>query len=89
MGDELKVDQIKFFYFTTKILFDSAVKEKLINRDKVVLETVIPNMIVFKAILVIRDIMITKMKEEKEEKEKEHEKKKVKFEEEVKESIEV
>lgn len=42
VGDELKQDQFKFFYDTTKIIYDSVLREKLVALDKSVLETVLP-----------------------------------------------
>jgi len=31
MGDELKQDQFRFFYDTTKIIYDSALRQEFIN----------------------------------------------------------
>lgn len=56
VGDELKQDQFKFFYYTTKIIYDSALRDKLVALDKSVLETVLPQLVAFKSIMVIRDI---------------------------------
>ena len=42
VGDELKQDQFRFFYDTTKIIYDSVLREKLVALDKIVVETVLP-----------------------------------------------
>ena len=42
MGDELKQDQFKFLYYTIKIIYDSALRNKLLEGDKTIIEEVIP-----------------------------------------------
>jgi hypothetical protein len=42
VGDELKQDQFRFFYDTTKIIYDSVLRDKLVALDKIVVETVLP-----------------------------------------------
>ena len=42
VGDELKQDQFKFFYFTVKIIFESALKDKLLQGEDTILNDVIP-----------------------------------------------
>lgn len=70
MGDHQKQDQFKFFYMTMKIIFDSALKEKLVATDKNVLENVLPKMVAFKSLMVIRDIQLRKASEAKKAQEK-------------------
>lgn len=49
-GDELKQDQFKFIYSTTRIMYMSALKELLLAEDPKLLEEVLPNLVVFRAI---------------------------------------
>lgn len=63
MGDHLKQDQFKFFYNTMKIIYDSALKEKLVATDKGVLENVLPKLLAFKSLMVIRNIQLRKADE--------------------------
>ena len=63
MGDSLKQDQFNFHYECCKIIFDSVLREKLLAEDKIIMETVIPEMIAFKSIMAIRDIQKTKAAE--------------------------
>ena len=42
VGDELKQDQFKFFYDTVKIIYDSALKDKLLQGEDVMIQDVIP-----------------------------------------------
>ena len=65
MGDFLKQDQFKFFYMTMKIIFDSALKDKLCASDNNVLENVLPKLIAYKSLMVIRDIQLRKAYETK------------------------
>lgn len=91
-GDELKQDQFKFIYNTCKVIYDSALRDLLLNEEPKVVENVIPNLVAFHAILLIRGILDTKENEKKKEIEKaEREGKKVSFqdnEEEKKQSVE-
>ena len=72
VGDELKQDQFKFFYDTTKIVYESALQNKLFEAEanNNVLENVIPKLIAYRSIMVIREIQLTKAKEIKKAKEK-------------------
>lgn len=57
-GDALKQDQFKFIYKIHEIVFGSALKDTYLDgkKNKVILEEVIPELTVFKAMLLIRDI---------------------------------
>ena len=70
VGDELKQDQFKFFYDTTKIVYESALRGKLLERDSNVLDNVLPKLIAYRSLMVIREIQLTKAKEIKKAKEK-------------------
>ena len=48
-----------------KIIYDSALKDKLCSTDNNVLENVLPRMIAFKSLMVIRDIQLRKASEAK------------------------
>jgi hypothetical protein len=59
MGDCLRQDQFKFFYDTCKFIYDSALRGRMLdekNADNKVLEEVVPKLIAYKAIMIIRDI---------------------------------
>jgi len=60
IADELKQDQFKFFYETVKVLYESAVRDKLLANDANVLDWVIPKLLAYKSIMVIRDIQLRK-----------------------------
>ena len=51
MGDELKQDQFKFFYDTVKIIYDCALREKLLAPDPEVINYVIPKLIAYRALM--------------------------------------
>ncbi|CAI2360951.1 unnamed protein product [Moneuplotes crassus] len=68
MGDRLKNDQLCFLYEVIKIIFQSNLKNKLINKDKNLIENVIPSLACFKGLLVIRNIRIKQIEEAKKEK---------------------
>ena len=70
MGDELKQDQFNFLYEVVKIVYDSALRDKLIKGDKEVVNEVIPQLVAFKSVMVIRNIQLKKAKEVAHEKEK-------------------
>lgn len=74
VGDELKQDQFEFFYNTVKIIFDSALCDQLVNfkhqKGSCIADTVIPELIAFKAVMRIRDIQLRKYNEAKKAKEK-------------------
>lgn len=69
-GDELKQDQFKFMYSVMKIIYDSALRDALLNEKKEVIENVLPALIAYQALLVIKRILDTKEAEAKKEKEK-------------------
>ena len=48
-----------------KIIYDSALKEKLLAEDKVIMESVIPKMVAFKSVMGIRGIQYAKAEEMK------------------------
>ena len=70
VGDELKQDQFKFFYDTTKIIYDSAVQNKLLTADQTVLESIIPKLVAFRSVMNIRNIQLRKAAEFRKIKEK-------------------
>lgn len=50
-GDELKQDQFKFIYATMRVMYMSALKPMLLADDnKKIIETVLPNLVAFRAI---------------------------------------
>ena len=63
VGDSLKQDQFRFFYECMKIIYDSAVKEKLLADDKTVLESVVPKLVAFKSLMAMRGIQLRKAEE--------------------------
>lgn len=70
VGDHLKQDQFKFFYETTKIVYDSALRDKLLQNNDIVVKQVLPQLVAYKSILVIRNIQLKKAAEAKKEREK-------------------
>lgn len=79
-GDELKQDQFKFIYKVVKIIYDSALKDHLLNEDPKVVGTVIPKLTAYHSVLLIKGILDTKTAEKKKELEKaEREGRKVTF----------
>lgn len=69
-GDELKQDQFKFMYSVMKIIYDSALRDALLNEKKEVIESVLPALVAYQALLVIKRILDVKEAEAKKEKEK-------------------
>ena len=65
MGDKLKNDQLCFMYDVIKVIYLSPLKNKLINKDKDLVEIVIPELACFKALVNIRDIKQAQIDEEK------------------------
>jgi HJR/Mrr/RecB family endonuclease len=55
MGNELKVDQIKFLYDVIKVIYESPCREKLLKKDPEILNVTIPMMTVFKTLIHMRD----------------------------------
>jgi uncharacterized coiled-coil protein SlyX len=49
-GDDLKQDQFKFIYNTMRVMYMSALKELLLAEDPKLLEEILPNLVVFRAI---------------------------------------
>lgn len=70
VGDELKQDQFRFFYDTTKIIYDSALQGKLLSADQTVLESILPKLVAFRSVMNIRNIQMRKAAEFKKIKEK-------------------
>lgn len=65
MGDDLKNDQLCFLYDAIKIIHNSSLKNKLINKDKDLIDNIIPKIACFRGLIVIRDILNLKIEEEK------------------------
>ena len=42
LGNDLKIDQIKFLYEVVKQIYESPFKNELLNKDKTIIEVVIP-----------------------------------------------
>lgn len=79
-GDELKQDQFKFFHEVVKVIYDSALRDQLLNEDPRILDHVVPNLIAYHTVLKIKKIIETKIAEKKKEEEKaEREGRKVTF----------
>ena len=70
VGDELKQDQFRFIYDTAKIIYDSAVQSKFIEGNQIVIESVLPKLVAFRSLMVIRNIQLRKAAEQKKAKEK-------------------
>lgn len=62
-GDDLKRDQFKFLYNTMKIIYDSALKDLLIAEDSKVLDNVLPMLVAFGAIKLVRKMFDSAEKE--------------------------
>ena len=58
VGDALKQDQFRFLYECVKIIFDSALREKLLAEDKTIMESVIPKLVAFKSLMAMRQIQV-------------------------------
>ena len=56
LGDELKQDQFQFLYETINIIYESALRGRLLNMDQRIIDTVIPQLTAYRAIMAIRDI---------------------------------
>lgn len=56
MGDTLKQDQFRFLYECLKIIYDGALREKLLAEDKAIIETVMPELVAFKSLMALRNI---------------------------------
>lgn len=70
VSDELKQDQFKFIYDTSKIIYDSAVRDKMLANEVLVLDSVLPKLIAYRSIMVIRGIQMKQAAEKKKLKEK-------------------
>jgi hypothetical protein len=69
-GDELKQDQFKFMYQVMKIIYDSALRDMMLNEDPKVLDNVLPSLASYQALLLIKQITTTKEAERRKELEK-------------------
>ena len=65
LGNELKQDQFKFLYDTVNVIYDSALRDKLLNDHVSIIDIVIPKLTAFKSVMRIRDIQMTKEREAK------------------------
>ena len=65
MGDDLKNDQLCFLYEVVKVIFQSSLKNKLMNKNKDLVDNIIPKLACFKGLLVLRDILSVKREDEK------------------------
>lgn len=70
MGDSLKQDQFRFFFDTCNVIYDSALINDLYNKKEKVIQDVIPKLMVYRAVLHIRDIQLHKKADALAEKEK-------------------
>lgn len=59
-GDELKQDQFKFMYKVMKIIYDSALRDLMLNDDQKVIDDVLPSLAAYEALLLIKGIIETK-----------------------------
>ena len=50
MGNELKVDQLKFLYEVITVIYDSPCRDRLLKRDPDILNVTIPMMTVFQTL---------------------------------------
>jgi len=58
MGTDLKKDQFIFFYETYKVVYDSVLKEQLLNSDPKIMDSIIPKLVAFRSLLCIRNIQL-------------------------------
>lgn len=64
MGNELKVDQLKFMYEVIKVIYESPCWEKLLAWDPQVLSVTIPMLTVFKTLYHMKDWLNAKQEYE-------------------------
>ena len=57
-------------YETCKVLYDSAVRDKLLANDVTVLDSVIPKLLAYRSVMIIRDIQLKQAAERKKLKDK-------------------
>lgn len=57
-------------YDTMRVIYDSAVQEKLLAEDQTVIDSILPKLVAFKSVMAIRDIQLRKHGEVKKIKEK-------------------
>ena len=57
-------------YETCKVLYDSAVRDKLLANDVTVLDSVLPKLLAYRSVMVIRDIQLKQAAEKKKLREK-------------------
>ena len=58
MQDQLKQDQFNFMYETCKVLYDTAVRDKFLANDATVLDSVLPKLLAYRSVMVIRNIKL-------------------------------
>lgn len=58
LQDQLKQDQFNFIYDTGKIIYDSACRDKLLANDTTVIDSVLPRLLAYRSIMVIRNIQL-------------------------------
>ena len=67
VGDELKQDQFKFIFDTVNIIYESALRDKFLgvkDDNDPLIDSVIPKLCAFKALMRIREIQLRKYREE-------------------------
>lgn len=70
MQDQLKQDQFQFMYETCKVLYDSPVRDKFLANDVTTLDSVLPKLLAYRSVMVIRNIQIKQAAEKKKLREK-------------------
>ena len=68
MGDPLKTEQLCFLYDVVKIIYETALRNALLNMKEEVLQEVIPRLAVYCTLLHMRRILDVKEEEKKHEK---------------------
>lgn len=68
MGDLLKTEQLCFLYDVVKIIYETALRNALLNMKEEVLQEVIPRLAVYCTLLHMRRILDVKEEEKKHEK---------------------
>jgi len=51
MGNTVKQDQFRFLYNCIKIIYDSALQDKLLNEDPTIIESIIPKLVAYMSIM--------------------------------------
>ena len=65
MGDPLKTEQLCFLYDVVKIIYDTALRNAMLNMKEEVLMEVIPRLTVYSTLMHMRRIMDVKEAEKK------------------------